>query len=313
MKSDWGAFAVKHGVRQWMRLPLLALALFAAGTVYSQQTVDESAYLDNETGYTLYLRPSPELPYRQVPSGGILPLTEAGRYQGFGYRRGIFSLPTISVSAALVAAGQVLRVTDSDFTPGVSIDPADVADTISGPRLDNQYLDWLSVEPLFAIARGRTPLGSFVNSGTGREAVAPSQAFSWRRAGTDLEWLKTAVVGEDLFVSATAYSRFAPTTTLNLFFYGSGEYPVATVEIPLGETTGYCVLWLPTNPEPAVVGNAVSSEFFVEAQVWLDLFLSMVPEFDDVSIIEIGTASSAPGMWEEFVLARIPVERVIIK
>jgi hypothetical protein len=133
----------------------------------------------------------------------------------------------------------------------------------------------------------------------------------WGRAGTDLEWVKTSLAENDLFLSATAYSRFSRTTVITMFVYGADEFPVATVDIGAGRGSGLALLWMPTNPDPVVVGNFVAGEYFAEVQIWLDVLLEAVPEITGVEgTVEIATAASRPGLWEEFVLARVPLSTV---
>jgi hypothetical protein len=63
-------------------------------------------------------------------------------------------------------------------------------------------------------------------------------------------------------------------------------------------------MWLPGRPEPTVVGNLVANEFLFEAQIWRDALAAAVGEEASDLEVEIATASSAAGIWEEFVLAR---------
>ena len=306
--------------------------------VLGQPVSAKSLYIQNDTGSTLYLRATSATEYRQVPPDGLLPAGLDEDLEGFLYDRSTFQMPTVQVSAALLADGGFLRVTLADVSEVQTVNPSDVTETISGPRLDNRYLDWLSISPLFARARGRQPLGSFLDLGSGREAISASESLLWERAGTDLEWMKTSRRGSDLYIAASAYSVFTRTSSLNLYIYGTSDLPVASLDIDAAGDSGFILMWMPLVPEPLVVGNSVASDFFVEAQIWLDVVASALSgdgtagevlagnlfardtlggitsiqndPSDGVSV-EIATASSAAGVWEEFVLARVPLSSLL--
>ncbi len=298
----------------------------------------QTSYVQNGTGFTLYLRMVSGEEYRQAPPGGLLPVGGHEDLEGFAYDRGSFQLSTIEIGAELFADQEFVRVTDADLSDVHTLTPSDVAEAISGPRLDSRYLDWLSVAPLFARGRGREPLGSFVDTGVGRQSISAGDSLLWERAGTDLEWVKTARVGDDLYFAASTYSAFARSSSLNLFVYGSSKFPVVTIDVDAAHHTGLILLWTPLVPEPVVVGNSVAGDFYVEGQIWLDIVgreLSRDATIGEVLagnllagevlaegesdedglvasvMVEIATASSAAGVWEEFVLARVPLSLLL--
>lgn len=299
-------------------LPMVALA--------------QPSYVQNGTEFTLYLRTASGEEYRQAPPDGLLPVAMNEDLEGFAYDRGSFQLPTVQIGAELFADREFVRITGADLSDVRTLSPSDVAEAISHPRLDNRYLDWLSVAPLFARGRGREPLGSFLDTGVGRQSISASDSLLWERAGTDIEWMKTARVGDDLFFAVSTYSAFARSSSLNLFVYGSAEFPVATIDVDAAADTGLILMWTPLVPEPVVVGNSVAGDFYVEGQIWLDVLggeLSQDTTIGEVLagnllargilageepaeygpvavVVEIATASSAAGTWEEFVLARVP-------
>ena len=149
--------------------------------------------------------------------------------------------------------------------------------------------------------------------------------------------MKTARVGDDLYLAASTYSAFARSSSLNLFVYGSSDLPVASIDVDAASDSGLILLWMPLVPEPVVVGNSVAGDFFVEGQIWLDVVSAelsrdatvgdilggnlltrgtLSAEESDAAgavgvTIEIATASSAAGIWEEFVLARVPLAALL--
>ncbi|MCK4513737.1 MAG: hypothetical protein KAU31_00690 [Spirochaetaceae bacterium] len=298
----------------------------------------ETLYVQNGTEFTLYLRASSGEGYRQAPPDGLLPVDVTEDLEGFAYDRGSFQLATVQIAVELFADQEFVRITGADLSDIRTLSPSDVAEAISGPRLDNQYLDWLSVAPLFARGRGRQPLGSFVDTGTGRQSISPCDSLLWERAGTDLEWMKTTRVGDDLYFAASTYSAFARSSSLSLFVYGASDLPVASIDVDAANDTGVILLWTPLAPEPVVIGNSVASDFFVEGQIWLDVVSAELSrdvavaevlagnllargtlageELDQAGAptgvtIEIATASNAAGVWEEFVLARVPLSLLL--
>ena len=271
----------------------------------------EVSYVTNDTGYTIYVR-SDGATYRQSPAGGLLPVHGVDILEGFAYVRGSFQVPTFRLSLGDAGEGEIASLTEDDLTSGESADPTVIADIIAGPRLDNQYLEWIGLEPVVARARGRMPLGSYTDSGSGRASLPLGESLLWERAGTDLEWLKTSPKGLDLFIAASAYSASARSTTIFLFVYEPGtRLPLASIEIPFGISPSLVLVWTPVLPEPIVAGNAVASEFFVEAQIWMDMVQNQLGKVPEDAVIEVATASSATGIWEEFVLARFPLSAVI--
>ena len=319
-----------------MRRTFIAVLMMIAVTLAA---VSGPLYVQNNTRYILYLSPGPESSYRQVPPGGLLPAGEAASLDGFAYDRGSFQLATVEIELEVVSDEGFVGIEESDLSSIRTVSAADVAETLSAPRLDNRYLDWLPVSPLFARGRGRLPLGSFVDKGMGREPVSPDDALLWERSGTDLEWMKTARTGDDLFFAASAYSAFTRSSSLSLFVYGSSDVPVATIDVDASAESGLILMWMPRLPEPLVVGNSVAGDFFIEAQIWLDVIVKelskesslgpvllemmdsgLVAEAAPASspgpapvMLEIATASSAAGVWEEFVLARVPFVQILTK
>jgi hypothetical protein len=305
---------------------------------FGQTVSTPSSYIQNDTGFTLYLKTVSASEYRQVPPGGLLPSGVDEDLEGFLYERSTFQMPTVEIPATVLTEGGFLRVTRDYLSNARTVNPSDVAAIISGPTLDNRYLDWLSIPALFARGRGRQPLGSFLDVGSGRQSVPTGDSLLWERAGTDLEWMKTSRRGEDLYIAASTYSVFARTSSLNLYIYGSGDLPIASIDIDAASDSALILMWMPLAPEPVVVGNSVASDFFVEAQIWLDVLASAFPDGTDVGevlagnllaqetlagetrtgsdplaglSVEIATATSAAGTWEEFVLARVALSEVL--
>lgn len=321
-------------IQNMKRLLLTAsLFCFLSAIVFGQ-----TSYVQNGTEFTLYLRTVSGEEYRQAPPDGLFPVGGKEDLEGFAYDRGSFQLASVQIAAELFADQEFVRITGADLSDVRTLSPSDVAEAISGPRLDNQYLDWLSIAPLFARGRGRQPLGSFVDTGAGREPISPRDSLLWERAGTDLEWMKTTRVGDDLYFAASTYSAFARSSSLNLFVYGASDLPVASIDVDAANDTGVILLWMPLVPEPVVIGNSVAGDFFVEGQIWLDVVSAELSrdvavaevlagnllasgtlagdEMDQAGVagvvtIEIATASNAAGVWEEFVLARVPLSLLL--
>lgn len=293
-------------IRLHMRTVILVLLLFTICAALPAQ----QAYLENSTDMTIYVRSGGVGGYRQVPAGGILPVPSDRYVEGFAYSSGSFSLPTLRLEATELRNDEFRVVSGEDLSEIVVRRADEVADSISGPRVDNQYLDWLGIDPVFARGRARAPLGSFVDSGSGRESVPLSDTLLWERAGTDVEWLKTLRVDSDLFFAASTYSQFARATSLSIYLYGDADFPEATIEVEAGSRNALILLWRPRVPEPVVVGNSVSSEFFVEGQIWLDAITrALAPEVTGNGSLttEIASGARTAGIWEEYVLARVPL------
>lgn len=308
-------------MRRTTLLTVIAL-LVAMG---SPAALAQDAYILNETGATLYLLSnpgeggpatlSPETAYLQVPANGILPLPQDQDLVGFAFTRGSFQLPTLRVSAMETAARLVpgadgrrylpLDVTDLDTDRIVS--PSAFSELLSLPRVDNQYFEWVAREPRVARGRRRAPLGVYADFGDGREQIALGDSLLWERGGTDIEWIKGDTIAGALYIAASAYTPIARGTAFFLYLYPeSATRPSGTLELPVGADANFVLLWLPGRPEPAVVGNLTSTEFFFEAQIWLDRLESRMGEATSDLTVEISSASSAAGIWEEFVLARDP-------
>jgi len=305
-----------------MKRTLLALVLFA--TLVSAASAQE-AYLRNDTAATLYVlaspasddpsaaRLAPGAAYRQVPVGGVLPVRPTGAIAGFAFTRGEFQFPTFHVSRAERVSGarasgsgrQYLTVSEESLTTERVVLSAEFTELLSGPRIDNQYLDWVARDARVARGPSRAPLGVYADFGDGREATGLDESLLWGRGGTDLQWIKTDAGPADLFFAATVYTEFASSTAIFVYVYARGEtIPRATLEFAPDGPEGFVLLWTPGSREPAVAGNLVSNDFFLEAQIWRSALEEAVGSDYSSLVVEISTASSAAGIWEEFVLAR---------
>ncbi|MFW5684337.1 MAG: hypothetical protein ACOC1I_05750 [Spirochaetota bacterium] len=287
-------------------------------------------YLVNETESTLYLLTdasggafeslSPGAAYRQIPAGGLLPVFSSRPLEGFAFERGSFQLPTFSIGetevrerASVSEAGRrYVSVEPDDLTEERVVSASQFAALLGAPRIDGQYLDWVSRDARVARGRARAPLGVFADFGDGRETIDIDQSLLWRRGGTDLQWIKTGVSADDLFLAGSVYTAFARGTAIFIYVYReSDRVPFATLEFPIGTLDGarsgetdFVLLWLPARREPRVVGTFVASEFLFETQIWLDVLSELVDQPLDEMVVELSTASSAAGIWEEFVLVR---------
>ncbi|MFW5849291.1 MAG: hypothetical protein ACOCXN_05915 [Spirochaetota bacterium] len=277
-------------------------------------------YLFNETGATLYVTEDvePDRGYRQVPADGVLPISGAAALSGFSFRRGSFSLPTFELSAEEVRGAAAtddggrtyVRIRTEALSSERVVAPSEFESVLAEPRVDDQYLDWVGREAALARGRSRAPLGVFTDLGGGREAIALEDSLLWGRGGTDLQWLKSYAAASDYFVAVSVYSELAPGTSFFVYIYEpGGTVPVGTIEFPTSggdrrSDASLVLLWLPGQPRPFPVGNMVASGLFFEAQVWrarLEEYLGRAPA--DLQV-EVATASSAAGAWEEFVLSR---------
>ncbi|MFW5743742.1 MAG: hypothetical protein ACOCW3_00750 [Spirochaetota bacterium] len=303
---------------------LLFLLVVCAVAVSAQQH-----YLANESGTTLYvavdveegigplaeLTLDPRGEYMQLPVDAVLPYSPGEPVAGFAFTRDSFQLPTFAVSAdeatrrtSSAASGRrYVAVTEDDLTSERVVSASAFAELLGEPRIDNQYLDWVGRDAHVARGRGRAPLGVYADLGDGREPIALDDSLLWQRGGTDLGWIKTHATPYAHFLAASVYTEFARGTTLFLYVYREeGEVPVATLELPGDEDRGLVLLWTPTQPEPVVAGNLVASEFFLEAQIWRSTLEAEAGAEPESLVVETATASSAAGVWEEFVLGRDP-------
>lgn len=307
------------------RLPVLLLILAVSVAALPAQ----QHYLLNESEATLYVAVGvdlgtegpgetgldPQGEFRQLPVGGVLPYTRGEPVVGFAYSRGTFQLPTFAVSADEAArrittaetGRRYVAVTADDLSSERIVSPSAFAELLGRPRIDDRYLDWVGRDPEVARGRGRAPLGVYADLGDGRETIRLGDSLLWQRGGTDLEWIKTHATTHAFFLAASVYTEFARGTRIFLYIYGEdGDVPLATLELSGDEERGLVLLWTPTQPEPAVVGNLVASEFFLEAQIWRQALQRALGSDREHLVVETATASSAAGIWEEFVLARDP-------
>lgn len=294
------------------------IALLVALVLVAPLAPAAERYLVNATGAVLYVaveqpsRHAPDGPdldpggrYRQVPPGGALPIRTEFPIAGFAFSRGSFDLPTFTFTAEEATGRTTLTVTPDRLSLERVLSASTFAAVLSGPRVDNEYLEWVRRPKLMARARGRAPMAVFADFGSGREPIDRDDSLLWSRAGTDLQWIAVDAGEMDVFVAASTYSEFGRGTTMFVYLYGEERhFAEATLEIPVGSGNGFVLLWLPIKPEPIVVGNFVGSGFLMEAQVWTDVLSEWLATPLDLLDIEFATASSAAGVWEEFVLAR---------
>ena len=300
-----------------MRIACLSTFVLVATTA----VLGQESYLVNDTGALLYLdvggADTPD--YRQVPIGGVLPYEDSTGVNGFAYIRGSFQLPSLELSPSDIAAMMVESDSGSRFATiengmldsETTVTPDSVAPAISGVRIDNHYLDWVGLDVRFARNRGAAPLGAYADFGSGREAISLSDALLWQRAGIDLEWIKAMPGSSDLYIALSAYSAFGSDTSVFIYVYSAKRaVPLATIELPAGATRGFAFMWIPGETAPIVAGNLTVSEYFLEAQLWrAPLEAAGVSAGNGLSL-EIATGSSAAGVWEEYVLARVSYEEL---
>jgi len=303
--------------RYLLAVLLIAIAMNAAGA--------QEVYLRNETAATLYVlatpapddasavRFAPGAAYRQVPVGGVLPVEPTGAIAGFAFTRGEFQFPTFHLDRAARAGRsetsasgrRYVAVSDETLTTDRVVSSAEFARVLATPRIDNQYLDWVPRDARVARGPNRAPLGVYADFGDGRESTELEASLLWGRGGTDLQWIKSYGGPDDLFLAATVYTGFAASTSVFVYVYARGEtIPRATLELAAGNPDAFVLLWTPTSREPVVAGNLVSNDFFLEAQVWRSVLDEATGSEYSNLVVEISTASSAAGIWEEFVLAR---------
>ncbi len=284
-------------------------------------------YLVNETDAVLYVLAEgepigdtgeldPGARYRHIPADGVLPVRPGSTQRGFAFRRDAFSFATFIVEASDIEYASISEsgrryvvLTPEDLRRDRVVSAAEFTRVLAQPRIDNEYLEWVRREPRIARARGRAPLGIFADFGEGREAIGRDDSLLWTRGGTDLQWVKTVAGPHDLYLALAAYSEFARGTSVFFYFYdGTASVPVATIEMNAGQRNGLVLLWHPVKPEPIAAGNFAGSGLLLEAQIWLDVFTNTVDAEPGDLAVEVSTASSAAGVWEEFVLARTGYE-----
>lgn len=310
----------ERSVNRTRRLRFCAALVVALMLVATVASADEEYYLRNRTGYVLYAAQGqgtagrelqPGLRYRSVPPGGLLPLDPGLELAGFAFERGAFQLPTFGLGPQAIRERMVASATNrsyleigpEDLTDDRVVTPTRMTDVLSGVRIDNQYLDWVAGEAVIARGRGRLPLGVYADFGEGREPLGLAESLLWTRGGTDLQWIKGATGSVDFYLAAAAYTPFAERTSLFLYLYEpDGAVPVATLEIPAGRAPGVVLLWVPVLPAPLAAGNVVSDGFYLEAQLWPEVLARTVGTDPWNLTVEFSTASSAAGVWEEFVL-----------
>ncbi len=266
-------------------------------------------YLVNETESTLYVTQGNE--YRQVPASGVLPIVADRVIDGFSFSRGIFALPTFSFQPIEITGRsqrskedrRYLFVSDEQIPGDQTVNPADLSDVLGGARIDNQYLDWVALDPLIARGRTRAPLGVFADFGSGRESTTLEESLLWGRAGTDLQWIKSVGLASDVLFAGNVYTQIAPGTRIFVYVYeGEADFPAFTLEFPIGNSPSLVLLWIPGSADAIPAGNVVSSGFLFEAQVWREALGEVLADPASARV-EIASAGTAGGVWEEFVLA----------
>jgi hypothetical protein len=180
--------------------------------------------------------------------------------------------------------------------------PADQLPALQEPiLLDGRFADWESEESLGALRSGYEPV-RFVRERRGeRETLPISESRGWSRGGTRLEELKVVRSGSALYL----FFRWAdmPTrrTRLLLYLYGdSSRRPVGTLLLePSGESRAV-ELYRPGSAAPRRVGNLLSRENALEAEIRLDEISISAPQFAVVSTLYRGER-----WYEEFPITRV--------
>ncbi|TVQ27084.1 MAG: hypothetical protein EA382_04360 [Spirochaetaceae bacterium] len=311
--------------------PLARSILLGAGLVLAliiaPDLIAVDRYLVNRTAGTLYVLDAaaaeitPDARYRQVPVDGLLPVVADAALRGFSFERGSFSLSTFHLTADRVraltsreAGRAYIPIEPRHLSPDPALLPSSFANVLALPRIDNQYLDWVGRDAQIARGRGRPPIGTFADFGDGREPLTVDQTLLWGRGGTDLQWVKGVATDTDFYLAISAYSSIGSRTSLFLYLYErDGALPIATLELPATHSPGFVFLWVPTLPEPIVAGNLAVSEFFLEAQIWRDVLGTATNGRLVDAVVEVATANSSAGIWEEFVLARIAMESLFVR
>lgn len=304
-----------------MRRVLIVGLLMVAAMLSAQERV---LFVQNRTERTLYvLVPADQelessSTFRQIPSGGLLPLPGGTSVSGLAHERGSLGVATFAFSQARTAdlegrsAQRVyLPVEERHLTVREDLESADFDEIVGRPQIDNVYLEWLPRTAALARARDRSPLATYVDLGEGRQSIPLADSLLWQRGGTDLEWIKGVAAERDLFIAMASYSPFSTESSVFLYLVDSEEAaPVGTLEFSPGRGNGFVFLWTPTELQPAVVGNLSASEFFLEAQLWRSEIGQRIG--GDLLLLdaEVATANSAAGPWEEFVLGRVELERL---
>jgi hypothetical protein len=295
--------------------------LLVSLVVSAQEPGGGRTFLRNLTPRTLYVLDqarddsiTPEAPYRQVPPRGLLPVDPGAAIRGFAFERGSFVLSTFEFSPDRLAeltrtraSRTYVPVEDRHLVANDTLQASRFDQLLALPRIDNQYLDWVGREASIARAPDRQPVASFVDLGEGREELDLANSLVWQKGGTNIEWIKGFADESELFLAVSSYSVFSDQTSLFLYLYeDEATVPTATLEVPAGAENGFVYLWTPTRVDPLVVGNVVSSDFFLEAQVWSSLVATTLGEEFLSLTVNVSTGNASAGVWEEFLVARVP-------
>jgi len=297
----------------------IVLLLVSAGLV-AQEVEGGRTFLRNLTPQTLFVLDeasngaiAPEAQYRQVPPRGLLPVDPEGAVRGFAFERGSFVLSTFEFSperlselTRMRASRTYVSVEDRHLVANDSLQASTFDQLLALPRIDNQYLDWVGRDATIARAPDRQPVASFVDLGAGREELDMANSLVWQKGGTNIEWVKGFKNDSELFLAVSAYSAFSDQTSVFLYLYEeAATVPVATVELPAGAANGFVYLWTPSRVDPLVIGNVVSSEFFLEAQLWTSLIAEALGGGFLSLTANVSTGNASAGVWEEFMVARL--------
>jgi hypothetical protein len=249
----------------------------------------------------------------QVPPLGTMPIPGvSGTVVGFAFAREAAQYPAFVVTSDSVLTDdrRSYMVVPAQLIdrPATTVAAADVAGRIAGVRVDNSYVDWLQVEPIVSVPSQRAPLGVFRESGDGRYTATLSEATLWERGGTDLEAVKSATRGTQLFLYFAARSEVSQARSVFLYLR-EPDRSVGTIEITGGSPAGLVLYWPVGSRRPEIVGSAVNARFFTEAALSLEALADLLGAAE--ATVEIATGLRDGGMWEEFVISEVTVGQLL--
>lgn len=247
----------------------------------------------------------------QLPPYGAMPISVAeGALVGMAFSRASTAYPTFALAAAALVNDErrAYTVVPQQLISGsqTTIAVTEIADRITGVRVDNSYVDWLPIEALASIPEGRNPTAIYREIGNGREEVTLGEATLWSRGGTDIETIKSAVFGSQLLLYFASRSEISRSRSLFLYMRADGG-PIGTIEITGGSPSGLVLFWATSTSEPQIIGSAVNTGFFSEAVLALEALPANAAE----ATIEVASGLRDGGIWEEFLLTEIDARRLL--
>ncbi len=180
-------------------------------------------------------------------------------------------------------------------------------------RIDGRFVDWLKYDDLPSWSE-RNPPSVQRQQGSDTATIKLADSQSWAKAGTDLEHFRLVRNQSELLLMVSSRSLMSRGLSVLLRLYdASGQNTNRyTLEIPVDGTSGPALAWDQSKPDPKVVGDFATADYYLEARFRLaDLPAEVQKLLGQESFCELSCGFSQPGQYEEFYYGRFPVSSII--